>query len=129
MEDNTQSEVKLTKDEQDKQLNETVAAKAEALTIKYECKVHPLIFRDADTKEAVIGYIKEPSRQVKLAVMDKGLTYPISSVAEILPVLLISEESDPRLSDEKPENDKYFIGACSVVYNIITMATNQFKKK
>ena len=120
---------KLSQAELDAQLNETVAAHAAQLSLAENCKVHPIIFKDKDTGETIIGYIKEPSRQIKLAVMDKAMVYPISSVAEVLPSLLLNAESDPRLWDEKPENDKYFLGACNVVYDIITMATNQFKKK
>jgi hypothetical protein len=109
--------------------NERAAKKAAELSASLNCKVHPLVFQIGADGDIVIGYVKEPSRQVKLAVMDKALLYPMSSVAEVLPSIIIENESDPRILSEDSDNDKYFIGACNVVYGIIQLAANQFKKK
>jgi hypothetical protein len=62
--------------------NEEIELKAADLTIKHGAKVHPLVFMlDKNSDEQIIGYLKEPPRFVKLRVMDKGLTSPISAAS------------------------------------------------
>lgn len=108
---------------------EEIQLKADELSAKHSCKVHPLIFKDVDSEEEIIGFLKEPPRHVKLRVMDKGLTAPATAAAEVVDAFLIREESDNRLYDENPANDKYYLGATMEAYNLINMAINQFKKK
>lgn len=106
--------------------NEEIQEKADQLSIKFSCKVHPLVFGDTD--DQVIGYIKEPPRFVKLRVMDKGLTAPASAASEIVEAFLIKEESDRRIHDETAD-DKFYLGAVMEAYNMVSMSVNQFKKK
>jgi hypothetical protein len=115
----------------DKQTNieEVVKEKAAQLSEKHGCKVFPLIFKLDSADENVIGYIKEPPRFVKLRIMDKGLTNPVSSASEVVDAYLIKEESDPRIYSEASENDAYYLGATLEAYNLIVLAVNQFKKK
>lgn len=108
--------------------NDEIKLKADELTIKEGCLVHPLIFM-AGKDDQIVGFLKEPPRFVKLRVMDKGLTSPATAAAEIVDAYLIKDESDKRIWDEKPENDKYYLGATMEAYNMINMAVNQFKKK
>jgi hypothetical protein len=61
--------------------------------------------------------------------MDKGLVSPVTAASEIVDAYLIKEESDSRIYDEKPENDKYYLGAVMEAYSLVTMAVNQLKKK
>jgi hypothetical protein len=107
--------------------NEEITLKAGELTQREGCKVHPLVFEDNGVQ--VIGFIKEPPRHVKLRVMDKGLTSPVTAASEVLDAYLLKDVSDSRIFDEKPENDVYYLGATMEAYNMITMAINQFKKK
>lgn len=107
--------------------NEQINDKAGELSIRENCKVHPLVFEDGTDR--IIGFIKEPPRHVKLRVMDKGLTQPATAASEVVEAFLIKEESDSRIWDEKSENDKYYLGATMEAYNMINMAVNQFKKK
>jgi hypothetical protein len=107
--------------------NEEIQIKADELAVKFNCKVHPLVFSNGT--ENVIGFIKEPPRFVKLRVMDKGLTQPATAAAEVLEGYLIKEESDSRIWIESPENDPYYLGATMEAYNMINMSVNQFKKK
>ncbi|CAB4126194.1 hypothetical protein UFOVP153_54 [uncultured Caudovirales phage] len=109
--------------------NEEIELKAAELSTKHGAKVHPLVFLIENSNERVIGYIQEPPRFVKLRVMDKGMTNPVSAASEIVDAYLIKEESDPRIWSEAPENDPYYIGATLEAYNIVTLAVNQFKKK
>lgn len=107
--------------------NEEIQLKADELTQREGCKVHPLVFTDGT--DNIIGYMKEPPRFVKLRVMDKGLTQPATAASEVVDAYLIKDSSDTRIWDEKPENDRYYLGATMEAYNLINMAVNQFKKK
>lgn len=108
--------------------NEEIQKTADELSQRESCKVHPLVFM-ASESEQVIGYLKEPPRMVKLRVMDKGLTSPATAAAEVVDAYLIKDASDMRIWDEKPENDRFYLGATMEAYNLINMAVNQFKKK
>lgn len=99
--------------------------KADALSIKFNCKVLPIVFHDEETGEDVIGFIKEPSRMVKLRVMDKAMTAPVTASAELFDSIFIEEESDKRfLSD-----DRFYLGATMEAFKTVEMAVNTFKKK
>jgi hypothetical protein len=108
--------------------NEEIQIKADELSNREGCKVHPLVFV-AGGDEQVIGFIKEPPRFVKIRVMDKGLTAPVTAAAEVLDSYLLRDVSDPRIWDENPDNDRYYLGATMEAYNLINMAVNQYKKK
>jgi hypothetical protein len=73
--------------------------------------------------------VKEPSRAVKIAVMDKSLVGMYSASEQMLEVILIKEESDPRISSERSEDDKYYLGAVMEAYNLVKVAINQADKK
>lgn len=110
--------------------NEEIQLKADELTQREGCQVHPLVFKaSAEEDDTVIGYIKEPPRFVKLRVMDKGLTQPATAAAEVVDGYILKAESDPRIWDEKPENDRFYLGATMEAYNMINMSINTFKKK
>jgi hypothetical protein len=108
---------------------EEIELKAAELTAKHGAKVHPIVFMVEGSDDQIIGWIKEPPRFVKLRVMDKGLTSPISAASEVVDAYLIKEESDPRIYSESSDNDKYYLGATLEAYNLVTLAVNQFKKK
>lgn len=109
--------------------NEEIQTKADELGVKHGVKVHPIVFKLDGSEEQVIGYLKEPPRFVKLRVMDKGLTQPVSAASEVVDAYLIKEESDARIYSEASENDVYYIGATMEAYNLVQLAVNQFKKK
>lgn len=103
--------------------------KAKELSIKYQTKVNPIVFKvDAESDDIVIGYLKEPQRFVKLRMMDKGMTSPITAASEVMETCLIKEESDPRIMSEAQENDVFYIGATKVVYDLVQVAINLVKK-
>jgi len=107
-----------------------LAEKARLLALNLNCfKVHPIYFQVPDSDEEVIGFLKEPPLQAKLAVMDMALRNPFSAATDILDHYIIKEESDPRLYDKRPENDAFYIGATSIANELIEMYRNQFKKK
>ncbi|KAA2242802.1 hypothetical protein F0L74_09750 [Chitinophaga agrisoli] len=113
----------------EKLTNEQVQARAEELEKVHGCKIHPLVFMTEEGGEQIVGYMKEPPRIVKLRVLDKSITGPMTAASECLESVLIKEASDPRILSESPENDKVFLGACVAATKIIELSTNQFKKK
>lgn len=108
---------------------EAAEQKAVELSQQLGAKVHPLVFTASEEDEPVVGFVKEPSRAVKLAVLDKTLVGMYSAAAEMLDVIILKEHSDPRITSEKPEHDKYYLGATMAAYELIKLAVNQVDKK
>lgn len=104
---------------------EEVQKKADELSLKLNCKVLPIVFHDEDTNEDIVGYIKEPSRVVKLRCMDKAMTASVTASSELFESILIQEESDSRFLTD----DKYFLGGTMEAFKTIEFAVNSFKKK
>jgi hypothetical protein len=108
----------------------TAAAKAKELSEQMNIRVHPLVFiTDSKPAEVVVGYIKEPSRAVKIAVMDKSLVGMYSAASEALEGVLLKEHSDPRMLSERPEDDSVYLGAVLELYNLIKVSMNMADKK
>lgn len=108
---------------------EEIQSKADELSIRENCKVHPLVFQDlndvSNVDAKVIGYVKEPNRMTKLRYMDKALIGSSSAGAEVVDSHLLLDVSDPRILKE----DTYYLGAVNALNSIITLAVDQFKKK
>lgn len=115
--------------EQLKAAKDAAAARAEALSNELKVKVHPLVFFVEKDGVPVVGYVKEPSRAVKLAVMDKYASGFYSACSQALDVILLKEESDPRISSERPEDDAYYMGAVYAISELISFAVNNADKK
>jgi len=92
-------------------------------------KVHPLIFKDEETGEDVVGYVKEPARILKLRILDKAIIGGFTASAEMLDIILIKEASDPRIYSELPQYDKFNLGAVNACYDLIKYSIDMFKKK
>lgn len=103
--------------------------RAEELSLKYGVKVVPIVFQDDEASEEIVGFIQEPSRLVKLRILDKMVSSPASASAELFEIILIKEESDPRFYSENPKDDKYFIGGAMEAMQMVSVAQNLFKKK
>ena len=103
--------------------------KAVQLSEELKTKVHTLIFFVEKEKEPVVGFVKEPNRAVKLAVMDKYASGFYSACSQALDAILLKEHSDARISSEKPEDDLYYMGAVYAVSELIQFAGNQVDKK
>ena len=113
-------EKKLTKAE----IEAKAAELAKALGIH---KVIPIVFMEDG--EEIVGYMKEPSRMQKIAVMDKAMMGGYSAAEEILKHVIIREHSDPRILSDSPEHDSIYIGALMAVYDQIKFSVNTLKKK
>lgn len=113
-----------------KTAQEAAKHKAQELSDELKVKVHPLIFLVKDQgEEPVVGYIKEPSRAVKLAVMDKYSSGFYSACSQALEATILKEHSDPRITSERPEDDLFYMGAVYAVSEMIQFAGNQVDKK
>ena len=104
---------------------EEIQAKADELSKKLGVNVLPIVFVDEDTNEQIVGYIKEPTRIVKLRAMDKAMTSPMTASAELLESVLIRDQSDTRIDTV----DKYYMGATVEAFKTVEISVNSFKKK
>ena len=108
---------------------EAAEQKALELTQQMGVKVHPLVFPDEVTDEPVVGFMQEPKRAVKLAVLDKSVMGGFSAADEMLDLILIKEHSDPRIYSEKSEDDRFRLGAVMAAFELVKFSTNSAKKK
>jgi hypothetical protein len=102
---------------------------AAELTAQLKVQVHAIVFKENEDSPEIVGYIKEPSRAVKLAVLDKSVMGGFSAAAEMLDLVLLKEHSDPRISSERSEDDKIYLGAVMAAYDLVKFSTNTLKKK
>lgn len=107
--------------------------KAVELTEEYKSKgvfkIHAIVFHDETTGEDIVGFVKEPSRAAKMAVMDKAVMGAFSVVEEILDSILLKDQSDPRMFSESQEFDSIHMGLVMAVYKLIEFKTNTAGKK
>ena len=109
--------------------NEEISKKADELTQREGCKVHPLVFM-AENGDEVIGYVKEPIRIVKQRALDAAITKGATVAAgELLESMLLRADSDPRLYSERPEHDSIYLGASLACMELIRVSQDMFKKK
>jgi len=103
--------------------------KALELAEKNNCKVIPIVFHNEEQNEDIIGYIKEPNRINKLRAMDKSMSGAMTASAELFDSIILKEDSDPRFTSERSEDDKIYLGGALVAFQTIEMMVNTFKKK
>lgn len=109
--------------------DDQILEKAEELSKVYG-PVTPLVFIDADkTGDQIVGYLKNPSREVKFRILDRAVQSPTFAAAELLEVTLIREASDFRILDPDPKYDEINLGAVMESLSTIKYLSNTFKKK
>jgi len=106
-----------------------VEAIAKQLSLKYNCKINPIIFQETEESERIIGYIKEPTRMVKARTLDTAANGAITAALNLFEATLLKEESDPRFSSDKSEHDDIVLGGALVTMSTIQIRTNAFIKK
>ena len=125
-------ETNIDEPAQEPTIDEALQSRADAISKKLGgVKVHPLLFKENKdgTGDDIIGFIKEPSRMVKMAILDKSATGMVSAAGELLEIILIKDESDPRIYSEGSDNDKYFMGAAMAAFDTVKISSNTLKKK
>ena len=108
---------------------EEAEIKAGELSVSMGVKVHAIVFQEKEGDPEIVGFIKEPSRMVKLAVLDKSVMGGFSAASEMLESVLIKEHSDSRIYSEKSEDDKIYLGAVMAAYDLVKFSVNTLKKK
>lgn len=106
-----------------------IQKKVDELCAKHSCNVLPIIFKESEDSEEIVGFIKEPSRMVKLRMLDKSMTGSMTASAEVFESILLKEDSDSRFSSEKSCDDKYYLGGVIEAFKTIEISVNTFKKK
>lgn len=94
-------------------------------------KVHSFCFEENDEDGQVIGFLKEPTLQVKLRALDnidRGEKI-FATGSTLLDSLLIAEHTDPRILSGKSEYDQYYLGATTIAIGLCKVARNVIKKK
>lgn len=108
------------------ELNETIENTAKELTKKYGVTVTPFAFIKGE--EVIVGYLKEPSRLDKMRAIDM-YEQSRTQAGDIILRTSLCVESDPRILDEKPENDPIYLGAIEWATRSVTLYNEQLKKK
>lgn len=109
--------------------NEEISKKADELTQREGCKVHPLVFMDGN-EEQIVGFVKEPLRIVKQRALDSAIQKGATVAAgELLEAILLKDVSDSRIYSEKPEHDAHYLGASMACMDLIRISQDTFKKK
>lgn len=109
---------------------ERIEEKSKVLSEQLKCNVKPLFFIDPETKENVVGFVKEPDRALKLRMLDKSQQDGSFTFASaVYDSIIIKEESDPRLTSTLQKDDKYYFGGVLAAYEMVEISTNYFKKK
>lgn len=108
-----------------------VKAKAAELSEKLKVVVHPLtMVADLDKGDFVVGYIKEPNRVAKARSIDKvNMGQASFAYSDLLELCLIKEESDPRITSESPDCDKFNLGACKFCGDLLVYSIDLTEKK
>ena len=119
----------MTREEKLATAKKMAEEKAQSLSEELKTKVHPLVFMSPKDEEAIVGFIREPNRTVKLAVMDKFHTGFYSACAQALDACLIKEHSDARIYSARGEDDIYNLGAVNELSEMIQYAANHEKKR
>jgi len=117
------------KEKQQKHLtHDELSEKAFELGKKYNCKIEPIeFFRDG---EQIVGFIRTPNRMLKARTMDSATTQgTITAAGTLFEAILVREESDPRFSSDKSEDDDVYFGGALASFAKIEILTNQFTKK
>lgn len=104
---------------------------AEGLAKKYNVpKVHVYVGINSETKERIVGYLKDPSYVQKLYAMDKITTSGMwSAASEMREMLLLKGESDPRTYGDSYDCDEYKLGIDGLCLTMGRAIQNSFKKK
>ena len=103
--------------------NEEIQIKVDELTVKYNSKVIPVVFKTQE--ETVVCFLKEISRTAKLRILDSAVTGGFSAGDMLVDDCLLPEADYLKIKD----NDDYYIGVVMEINNMVKTAVNQFKKK
>jgi hypothetical protein len=106
---------------------EQINEKAAELELREKCKIHQIVLEV--NGEQIVGFVREPKRQTKLAAIDKFWAGETTSACEdVLTSSLIEDSSDRRILSQSPEHDDIYISATMACLPIVKLYTNAVKK-
>jgi hypothetical protein len=92
-------------------------------------KVHPIVMIVPGTLERKVCYLREPTYDTKIRVMDKSITIGFFSAGEELrQSCVIKEHSDSITYGDGPECDRFKMGVVDECVGMVRRLENQFKK-
>lgn len=104
--------------------DEIEAKRLELETALKDTVTAAVVYPKGNSEDQAVGYFRNPSRTTKMMALDKAIQTPSTAGQMILEACLIKEESDPRIMDEKKENDAIFMGFCMKALGLIEIATD-----
>jgi len=105
-------------------------AKRVELEQELKAKVHCCVQVNPKNDERIVTYLKEPAFQTKLYLMDKSATIgPFMAADELRQIAVIQEHSHLYSYSDLTDAEPFKLGVVSFCINMISMATDQFKKK
>lgn len=109
---------------------EQIHLKAQEISVSLGgSKVTPFCFEEKEEDGQVIGYLREPSLNTKIASLDNmGVDKVFLTGSTLLKSLLIKEHSDSRITDGHSDHDIYYMGAATVAVSLVKAAQNVLKK-
>lgn len=108
-----------------------VNQKSQELEVTMKCKVYPILLVESeDPLDLVIGFLKAPSRDIKVRAIDMIRNEgPMQGGSLLLNACLIKAESDPRLGDPSSAYDELNIGAMGAATKVVEFRVDISKKK
>jgi hypothetical protein len=101
---------------------------AEKLSNEMNIKIHAHVIV-TDKNEPVVGYFKMPSRLQKMYALDLAPQSLSQANDNILKACLITSHSDPRILDEKPENDAIYLTFNMYASTLVELYNLNIQKK
>lgn len=90
-------------------------------------KVEALVLNQGE--DTVIGFLKNPNREAKRAILDELLKSPTNAGKLYLDVSLVKEVSDPRLWSNDSDCDAIVMGAEMACVSKVELYQSEIKKK
>lgn len=105
---------------------EEILAKAAELGASLGCSVRPFAFTHKGKQ--IVGFLREPSRDVKMSAMDKVFSGSIMKAGEEILRVCLLDQSSPEILSNDTENDVVFITSCRQAANMLEIYSNELKK-
>jgi hypothetical protein len=106
---------------------EEINLKVEELTKREGVQVYPIVVEYKD--ETIIGFVKEPKRQAKLAAIDDFWAGKTTSACEmVLRAGFIPDASDSRLISDDAKDDDIVVAAIMACIGVVKIYTANVKK-
>jgi len=108
----------------------TPAEMALKLSAELGFEVTALVVKNSkDENDVVVGFLKQPNREAKRAIVDEMMKSPTTAGKTYLDCALLKDKSDPRLTSPASEHDAIVLGAELACVPLIELYQADVKKK